>query len=355
MNRTPGWFLCAACALAGCANDFEPQSRVDTLRVLAVVPEPASGAPGQTSTLNLVIADGVSRADSDSGAPRALQVVWLGGCHNPPSRQFYGCYPVLNAIAAQLSPRVVDTPTEGVPAGVFGTGAQFALPVPENILSSAPQAASDAVHFGVSYAFFAVCAGEIRSLPGLTDRLPLECVDSQSGQSLGRRDFVSGYATLYSYDGVTNHNPVLDSVHFGGATLSSTACAEDSDCTGLVDTEAPGIDEVCGTRGICSPRVAACPSSGSCPGILLTPNVPQASAEPMPAGAHEILWASFYATSGSFETATQLINDRNSGFIADHGSYFHPPRAPGKPSTVWVTVSDERGGAAFRFFEVWTR
>jgi hypothetical protein len=359
MKTSWAWLRCGfagLATLAGCSNDFEPASRIDTLRVLAVVPEPASGAPGQTSTLDLVIADGASSTDSDGGAPRALQVAWLAGCNNPPGRQFNGCYPLLQTVASHLSPRVLDTPSDALPPNILGTSSRFELAVPKDILSAAPKSASDPVHFGVSYAFFAVCAGELRPRADVTDRVPLDCVDTQSGQLLGRRDFITGYATLYSYDGVTNHNPVLDSIRFGGATVAANPCKDDSDCEGLVDPASAGFDEVCGSNALCSPRVLACPSSGSCPSILITPDIPVASAEPLPAGsAHEILWASYYATRGVFDTETQLVNDRNTGFIPDHGSYFRPPRAGVGPGTVWVTVNDERGGAAFQSFEVWTR
>jgi hypothetical protein len=349
--------LCALGILAGCSNSFEESSRIDTLRVLAVVPEPASGSPGQTSTLELVIADGAAEAGTAGGSPRALQVAWLAGCHNPPGRQFYACYPLLRQVASQLSPRVTDTPGQKLPETVFGTGSRFELAVPEDILSAAPKAASDTVHFGVSYAFFAVCAGQLRPRVDFSDRVPLDCIDGQSGQALGRRDFVTGYATLYSYEGVTNHNPVLESIHFGSTSLNANvACTRTSDCASVVNAASAGFDEVCGSNGLCSPRVAACASSGSCPSILITPDVPATSAELLPDGSgREILWASFYATQGSFATATQLVNDRSSGFIADHGSYFHAPKSGAGPSTIWITVNDERGGVASQSFEVWSR
>ena len=350
----PRLWLLAALAFLGCANDFAPPSRVDTLRVLDVVPEPASGAPGQTSMLDLVVADAAPAADA-AGVARTLQVAWLGGCHNPPSRQFFGCFPLLDAIATRLSARVIDTPAASLPAAVFGIGPRYALTVPEDILKNAPKAASDPVHFGVSYAFFAVCAGELRPRPDLTDRVPLECVDAQSGHALGRQDFVTGYATLYSYEGATNHNPVLPSMHFGAATVSPAPCTQDADCAGLVDEQQAGFSEVCGSQGSCALSLPACPASGECPTILVSPDVEPASAEALPGeDAHEIVWASFYSTHGSFDTATQLVNDRGTGFIADHGSYFHRPHTAG-PTTIWVTVNDQRGGSAFQSVEVWTQ
>ncbi|MEO7033465.1 MAG: hypothetical protein ABI548_06305 [Polyangiaceae bacterium] len=352
-----GWaaavLLAWACVLSGCANNFTPQSKIDTLRVIAVRPEPASGAPGRTSALELVVADGAS-GSADGGAARSLQVVWLAGCHNPPTRQYFGCYPLLGQLAARLSPRAVDTPASSLPPSVFGTGTHYDLVVPGNILSAAPKQAGDTIHFGVSYAFFAVCAGELRPRLSFTDRLPIDCVDPQTGASLGREGFVTGFTTLYSYEGVTNSNPVLTGVHLGSTALDTSACRSDADCAGLVDVALAGFDERCGSQGTCTPVLPAC-TSGNCAKILITPDVDPASAEPLPGvGANEILWANYYATAGAFEEATELVNDRSTGFIADHGSYFRPPLNSDVPTTVWLTVNDERGGAAFQSFEVWT-
>ena len=346
--------LSALSALSACSNDFTPQSRVDTLRVIAVRPEPASGAPGKTSALELVVADGAS-GSADGGVARQLQVVWLAGCHNPPTRQYFGCYPLLGELGKRLSPRAVDTPAASLPPSVFGTGSHYDLAVPENILSAAPKQAGDAIHFGVSYAFFAVCAGELRPRLSFTDRLPLACVDPQTGASLGRADFVTGFTTLYTYDGVTNANPVLTGVHLGQTPLNTSACHTDADCAGLVDSAQAGFDERCGSQGSCAPVLPACSTPAQCKQILITPDVEPASAEPLPGvGASEILWANFYATAGAFKEATELVNDRSLGFIADHGSYFRPPAGTDTPTTVWLTVNDERGGAAFQSFEVWT-
>ncbi|MEO6602391.1 MAG: hypothetical protein ABIQ16_21095 [Polyangiaceae bacterium] len=342
-----------ACALTACSNNFAPQSKIDTLRVIAVRPEPASGAPGKTSALELVVADG-ALPRADGGPARALQVVWLAGCHNPPTRQYFGCYPLLGQLAARLSPRAVDTPAKSLPPSVFGTGTHYDLAVPDNILSSAPKKAGDPIHFGVSYAFFAACAGELRPRLSFTDRLPIDCVDPLTGTSLGRKDFVTGFTTLYSYEGATNANPVLTGVRLGSTALDTRACRSDADCAGLVDPAQAGFDERCGSQGTCAPVLPACSASGTCAKILITPDVDPASAEPLPGvGANEILWANYYATAGKFEEATELVNDRSTGFIADHGSYFLRPLDSDVPTTVWLTINDERGGNAFQSLEIW--
>lgn len=359
MHRDSSTLLLCFVAL-GCSSDFTEPSHIDTLRVLGVHAEPASGIPGQTSTLDLIVADGASQAASDAAdsgaapAPRPLQVAWLGVCHNPPSRQFYGCFPILQLIATRLEARVIDTDASSLPRGVFALGPRYELEVPAGILRDAPRSPSDPVHYGVSYAFFAACAGELRARPDLSDRVPLDCVDPRTGQLLGRRDFVTGYATLYSYEGALNQNPIFTSVHFGSVAVSPSSCTSDADCAGLVPTDA-GFSEICGTQGQCALRFPACPGQHECPGIRVSPDLEPTSAEPLPGQtAREIVWANFYGTKGRFETSTQLVNDRNSGFIDDHGSFFHPPAQPRGPTTIWITVNDQRGGSAVQSFEVWT-
>src|SRR6185503_19828520 len=101
--------------LAACGAPFEPSSKIDSLRVLAVRPEPASGAPGETVTLEILVADGAPR---ESGEPRRpIEIAWLGGCHNPPSRLYFDCFPGLSAIAKELSESVRDTPPDALSPG----------------------------------------------------------------------------------------------------------------------------------------------------------------------------------------------------------------------------------------------
>lgn len=349
----------AAFGLAGCDSGFEPPSKLDSLRVLAVKPVPASGTPGTSSMLTLVHADGARNEDGSLREPREVQIAWFGACHNPPSRQYFACFPVLTAIAGHLSPRVIDTPLTGVPAGVFGVGASFELVLPDDILSGAPKTSADPVHYGVSYAFFAVCAGELRPRLDWTDRVPVECVDPVSGTALGHRDFVTGFTTLFSYEGdvPVNQNPSLDSVAFAGEPLPapSSGCAEDADCTSLTRPEAfEGGCERSSAR--CLPRVAPCPKSGQCPSLAVLPELQISNAEPLPGqDAREVLWASYYATAGSFDPSTQLVNDQGSGWIEDHASYYSPPRRAVGRVELWITVNDQRGGADFRKLEILVR
>jgi hypothetical protein len=345
--------------LAGCDSGFDPPSKVDSLRVLVVKPEPASGTPGQSSLLTMVTADGTRNEDGSLAAPRPLQIAWFGACHNPPSRQYYACFPVLNAIASRLSPKVVETPLEGVPKGIFGLGPSFELTLPNDILSAAPKTSADPLHYGVSYAFFAVCAGELRPRPDIRDRVPLDCVNPSTGEVLGHRDFVTGFTTLFSYEGdvPVNRNPELTTLEFAGAELPAPkeGCTVDADCA---DLSAPNaFDGGCErASGRCLPRIDPCPEKGDCGELRVLPELDRSSAEPLPGqNANEIVWLSYFATAGSFDPAAELVNDRNSGWIEDHSAYYSPPRRAVGRVELWVAANDQRGGADLRKFEILVR
>ncbi len=328
---------------------YESPSLVSSLRVLAVRPEPASGAPGETVTLKMLTADG------DPGdPPREVQVAWLAGCHNPPSRLYFECFPTISALSRGLSDAVVETPPDALPPGSFGVGTTFELPLPDDILSSAPRIPADPVHFGVSYAFFVACAGEIRPRPGRTDEVPLACVDPQTGVEKGSRDYVQGFATVPTYEGARNENPMLTSVRFGSLDVDPAQCAADADCDAIGGAE-PG-KYGCSQAGRCAPIVRPCASEGDdCSRHLVFPEIDTASAEGLPGeDGKEILWANFYATHGEFQSDAQLVNDRATGWIEDHGSYFVAPEKTGSVD-VYVTVHDERGGAVWSAFEVLVR
>lgn len=340
------WFCCL---LSGCQEGFDPPSKVDSLRVLAVRAEPASGVPGQVTTLQMLFHDGRSTLGEEPSRP--VQIVWLGGCHNPPGRQFFGCYPWLRALSENLSEPVLDTPEADAPPGLFGTKASFQFPVPEDILDSAPRLPTDLFHFGVSYIFFAVCAGELRPRPDLSDRVPLECVDVESGERLGARDFVTGFTTVFTYEGESNQNPQITAVRLGSIPMEPASCESDIDCETIHGQRGLELEQACGPQGLCAPRLKPC--QNPCPRLPVSVEVDPQSAEFIQAeGGREVIWVNYYASAGTLSNDTQLVNDRATGFIDDPSSAYTPPDEALGLVRIWATVHDQRGGADYRFFDV---
>jgi hypothetical protein len=357
--RFSGFFAVAALLALGCEPGFAPQSEIHGLRVLAVRPTPASGSPGATVGLDLLLADRRAWSKEDDGTPvaPAVDVKWLAGCHNPPSRQYFACAPVLGELARH--------PIEAVEAGLVGSGLHYDLVLPDDILSAAPRLPQDPLHYGVSYVFFAACVGTLEPASGPTEHgFPFECRDD-AGALVGPAGRVIGFATIYSYEGAENQNenPVLSGLSFDGApapafgldafaaegtNVAAKPCSRPEDC-------ATGTDErpqSCSEHGVCAPRVEACAGDG-CRAYRVLPEV-ALSGETF-TGGHEIVWASYYATLGSFGSETRLVVDRVNGPARDIGSGWSPPAPSGdvpRTSRLWVTVNDQRGGATWAFFDV---
>jgi len=353
----------AVLPLAGCGNGFPPQSELHGLRVLAVRPEPASGSPGATVRLKMLVADArplVDRDDGTRGPPSDVQVAWLGGCHNPPSRQYFACAPTLRRIASD--------PAAALAAGLIGMGDTYDLVIPDDILSSAPRLASDPVHFGVSYAFFAACTGNLVPAEGAGDQFPFACLTDE-GAPIGPSGFVIGFSTVYSYENDLNHSPVLTGLDFDSRTtlaassdpfgeadapelpIPCTVQTEAVDCAG-----APfGHPARCSQNGVCAPFISSC-SGKQCPGHRVSPHFLAASLEGAPGGGTEITWASYYSTLGTWNSDTRLVADRSNGLARDFSALWTapPPAADGERQSarLWVTVNDQRGGATWAFFDV---
>jgi hypothetical protein len=351
MKRAPravlALLLGSSSLLTACDEDFESPAELDSLRVLAVRSEPASGVPGADAALEMLLVD--EDEPPELAPERELDVLWLGGCHNPPGRQFYECYPLLRAIAGELEDSAVATPPERFPPGVFGTDRTFSFSVPDGILTDAPRIATDPVHFGVSFVFFAACSGKLRPRPELQNRVPIDCVDRESGKPVPPSELVTGFSTLYSYEGSVNENPRIRGVSIDGASYTpGTACEADADCGALEDG---ALRYACSSAQLCVPWFAACPADGKCPEHRILPDVDRASSERL-GDENEIVWANYYTTAGSFEADTQLVADRKTGYTEDPSGRWHPPRRALVAARLWITLNDYRGGATWTSIDV---
>lgn len=304
--------LAVMVGVAACDEGFDPGSKLNSLRILAVQADNPYPQPGDSVQLQMLWHDGKSPPDE----PRAVQVVWIAGCFNPLGDLYYGCFPQIGEklAAAEQDPSVLDK--------YIGIGDAFSLNIPDDIISSRPQA-EGLEPYGLTYLFFAACAGILKPVQPGEDGLPFGCFDGE-GNRLGPEDFVPGYMALYSYEKKTNANPVLNGLEINGKLV---AAGEE-------------------------PSFPACRSS-SCPTLKLRASVDPASAETNTGlvGADgnalsEQMWVEYLATDGEVDRSPRLINDATKGFNEDNGTDYTPPSDPGKVY-VFVVVRDNRGGVAW--------
>jgi len=337
--------------LAGCTSP-EPLDR-PRLEVVAVQADPPSGSPGTDSQLALVHSDMVLPNPDDDAVidPSGVQVAWFGGCHNPPSGQYYGCLPGLRAIAEQLPSPIPEVLPEGaVPVGIFGVGPSFALSVPEDILTE-----TNAGLTGVSFAFFAVCRGELHPRPELEDTVPLGCY-GEDGEARTSRDFVVGFTTVRTAPGQENANPEVIGMRLDGVALERGVCTVDDDCAALGGGELPYR---CGSDGECWPVLPSCDlPEEQCEPLELELVLDPESAEPLPSGTasrpRETLRGEVWSVL-SFDLEGKELYAGSGAFAPDTKFWVHPlpPDAFDENETLPLVavVRDGRGGTGLLWWQ----
>jgi hypothetical protein len=336
----------------GCGNDFTPPSLIEGLRVLAVRQGDGAITPGSTVKLSMLVADRRIIDRPDTEPPPELNVAWLAGCNNPPGRQYFACLPAIRELAAALGDG--SAPPADI-AGKFGMGKEFQVSIPGDILTTAPLVPHDPIHYGVSYVFFIACAGAPAFDASITDGLPVTCTGAD-GKAVGTSGMVVGFTTLYSYDGAPNSNPTLTALDFDGEEMPSTlfdrpatSCATDDDCAPPAGESYRHPRRCTTDTRTCAPVLGAC-SGDDCPEIRVTPRIDTQSVERYTDG-YEVMWASYYATSGALKEDARLVVDRSAGLAGDPTTTWTIPEKR-STSRIWVTVNDQRGGATWGFFDV---
>ncbi|HEU4403733.1 MAG TPA: hypothetical protein VFS43_00335 [Polyangiaceae bacterium] len=341
----------ALAAAAGCGGDFEPPSSLTTLRVLAIKVSPPYGKPGEPVQVEMLHYDGSPRSRGPDGRPRQVQILWLGGCHNPPSDQYAGCFEAIGQALAGLTPEDVAA---GGASDVFGLGPAWGFTIPAEIVSRPPPG-DGAPAYGLSYVFYVACGGRIEQDPGAQGGLPLRCVDPATGEPLGPDDFVTGYTPIYSYGEVSNAHPIATGLRFQGQLEAAPplSCADAADC------RAEGLG--CAPDGRCLPKVPPCTAETltDCPEYELLVDVDPASAEVDEASRleggqifQESIWANYYSTDGRFTRQATLINDAQEGWVEGQETTWQAPNAPAGVVRFWAVVRDNRGGASWQIRDI---
>jgi hypothetical protein len=338
-------FAFALALAASCAPGFEPASRINGLRILALTADRPYAKPGEEVTLAMTVYDGFG----DEG-PRPLQIMWLAGCYDPEGDQYFLCFEqlveVLKPLAdgGELPEELVKFETSLASASGSPNAHTFRFRLPLDIVSRRPKPPVGP-HYGIVYVFYAACAGtlapaDFQQLGSAVPEFPLRCLDN-NGVALGPESFVPGYTQVYAFaDERQNAVPEVRELRLDALELSSDP------------SQAPTIPRC--PIGEAERRQVGCNTSipdDVCPRYRLNAAVTD-QAEPMPDGANmdntpikETVWISYFSDGGDIASGIRLVNDAVDGYQPDHSAEFIAPPETGLV-TFWAVVRDQRGGSS---------
>ena len=352
--------LIAPALASGCGGGFDPISKIDGMRVLAVaVTKPPSGGstddggsyaqPGEEVTFKMAYHDGFVDPKDPEAPPRKTQIAWLGGCFDPPGDAYYGCYPSLAALLGKVGAALSSGDLgqlAGLPVALGDNLDTFTMKLPEDIISQRP-APVVGPHYGIAYVFFAVCAGFIGPAPmdstGAAGSFPLACfADEARTIRLGAESFVPGYTQIYSFaDKRTNANPQVTELTLDGKDHG------DGPGNALVVKSCPVDDDTRTAPASCSKP----DPFTTCAPVMVDITALAGVAEDDPEGKgldgkplKEVVWVDYFADQGNFDADVSLVSDATTGLIADHSTSWIAPSVPGLVS-IWAVIHDARGGA----------
>ncbi len=343
-----------ALGLAACGTQFDSAAQVDGVRVLGVRKSAPYAKPGEQVELELLYHDTGARG---TDRPRPLSFFWLSGCANPLGDSYAGCFQQFGEVfaAEQIDlrqPEDIRTLVERAAEHNIsvGLGDRYAFEVSEDVLSGR-EALPGSRQYGLNYVFFAVCAGELRA-DSSSSGFPLGCFDDR-GARLGPRDFVAGYTSVYSYETLSNRNPVIRGVQVAGKRLDEDRVCIDEQCEPLPERQSSCPREL--------PRVPACADeddfTASCPALDVSVVVDEDSVDidetfvGDESGSREQMWVSYHADRGKFENDLVLISDRAAGFQPRPATNYLASEQRG-PVYLWAVVRDNRGGTSWARFQV---
>lgn len=343
-------------AFSGCAVNFSPPGKINSLRVIAVttdkpyiepIPAEECAADPERCTVNfeMEVHDGLGDANGD---PRPINILWIGGCFNPQGDQYSLCiFPAL-AIFDQSKDAIdaiKDGETPQFPPGLpVGLGAKFSMMVPDIVSSREPPQFGP--HYGIGYVFFLACAGYFGLLdedPSAAGNFPIGCFDYETGKPQGAESFVPGYTQIYSFaDGRLNQNPPIL-----GLTIDGEEIPEDLD-------EIPTIPR-CDVPPDERNQPASCTREDpftACKAYEIQVEVPEDVGEVDPDAKGdqgqqltETVWVNYATDTGDFSSDIKLINDPQTGYQEEHKVQWIAPAEPGL-ATIWAVVRDARGGSS---------
>ena len=288
-------------SMLGCAADFDPGSRVNSFRVLGQQMDVPFAKPGETVNVTSLGYD-----------PQGRTVTWAwGACVNPAASTVQGC---LDKIAEDSA----STGSSQILAQGAGLSS-FSYTVPENTLTSLPEAARPSALVGV---LSIACPGDL-SFEQSSNELPFACKEAGTARVMALEEYVVGLKRIQVRSQDQNDNPQIEHVSFDGQDWPEGEVKEVIPC----DTDendyttcAENTKHRIGAR----PTAASVESGRTEFGVDFT----------------EQVIIEYYATEGVFEYEIKIASDPETGWAARKA-------ASGKDLTLWMVVHDDRGGATW--------
>lgn len=321
--------LAAATALSlpSCSGNFDPASKIQSVRVLGLRADKPYAKPGDTVNLEMLAVD--RRKEPD----RPMTIYWVPlVCTNPPNDAYYGCFTARTQLTGPNGEAGVPGGVSvgaGDVTGLLPKGSTFSYTIPSNAVSTHAPVPGAGGRYGLSIVFYLACAGRVRfatrdEASANPQQVPLFCVDDE-GNRLGADDYVLGFWRTYVYDDRPNANPVIEGVRVNGEAM---------------DPDKPIVITAC---------QAAKPQG--CPSAKVDVVVPPSSQEEKPYDAdapRERVWVTAFADVGDLASSTRLLYDTKIGAIPDNpievrGDFDDV----GKSGTLWLVVRDNRGGTTW--------
>ena len=317
--------------------DFDPQSKIDSVRILASRADKPYAKPGDTVRLEVLSVDG--RADTK----RPMQLYWIPFvCENPKNDAYYGCFAL---------PTQSDGGADAAPAGgargsanpglgllrpgldltpFLTTGPSFDFQMPLDAITTHPHVNGVDEQYGLAIVFNVACAGHLEVMEtdpaaGL-QQVPIGCFDDDRNR-VDPSEYVIGFTRAYAYASRTNANPVVASVTFEGRPVNLAKGIKVDRCTTAKRSE--------------------------CPEVSIDVSTTDASWEENPGDKdpdgnirHEQLWATYFASVGELGGNARLLYDPVRGKIDRLEIKYQAPNEAGD-GTLWIVVHDNRGGTTW--------
>jgi hypothetical protein len=336
-------FSALSCGL----DDFDPVSKLDSVRILATRADKPYAKPGEQVHLELLAIDARKKK------PRPMEIYWIPlVCQNPLNDAYYACFAqALRDAGADGAARIdagarLDGGTDAAggglpfPIGQIGAGTDitnflpkgptYSFTMPADIIKTHPEVPGATAPYGVAIVFNLACAGRVQ-LTGIDasrgpQQIPLGCVD-EDGARLGPEDYVIGYTRVYAYDTRTNQNPKIAELRLDGKPVDPNAGMEVDTCKTSLRRDCPKL------------KVATIVDDAE---QELDPE----DRDPDGTLRKEQIWVSYYSTTGQIGDSARLLYDPKRGKIENNETDFQAAGAP-EDGLFFAVVHDNRGGTSW--------